>query len=147
MFYFICIWWFHLHFISGIRYIFMKLLQLFSPKGCVIRSSSSGNGCICCLYDKVIELFGSLSYRQRCVEFWCTIFDLCGKFGPVGFFLWFQLAGILVTSGADVFDMMIKTGLWSLPPSWFVTLRIVPRSMFSVAIAMSGELWLFHLLE
>ena len=30
-------------FISGIRYIFMKLLQLFSPKGCVVRS---GNGCI-----------------------------------------------------------------------------------------------------
>ena len=48
-----------------------------------------------------------------------------------------------MTGGTDVFDMMIKTGLWSLPPSWFVTLRVMSRSMSSVAIAMSGVLSAF----
>ena len=106
MLYFICIGWWRLHFISGIRYIFMKLLQLFSPKR-YMYAIRSGNG-LCCLYNKVNESLGSLSYRQRFVEFCCNVFDLSGKFGSVGFFFF------VVPARWHFGDVVLMSFLWWL---------------------------------
>ena len=113
--------------LSGFCNFIFQLLQFFCPEGSIVPSGSTGewSGLLCSLQNGLVEIL-KLSFQGLflVIDTGCfLVCEICEAF-PICLFIVLKWGKSFAACGLQCRSNVMRTGLWSLLPSFLRTVRV-----------------------